>query len=328
MGAQAKALGRGGIAKVARLLEVNPSTVSRGLLELGFDVQFQQRVRRPGAGRKRLTVSDPGLMEALMGLVKPVGGRLDQPTPLQWTTLSTRSLATELTSQGHRISAWTVANLLSEAGFSIRASPGRLAPAKRSGHDAQFDQINRQVTAHLGAGQPVVVVSFGKREPAENGEAGKDTPARDRKNAHGDETKGPLDGGNGERRNGTRSVARSAARSPDQWVRVQPDWHTVRFALATLRAWGMQLWSSRHDVHRLLLVEEHSAPVAAGGHLLTSELSGLQAETSLRINQYRLPPGIVRWNKIEHQASLDCSVLHPDGHLTRHSVNLKLIVNA
>lgn len=296
MGAQARAFGRGGITRVARLLEVNPSTVSKGLLELSVENQFKHRVRRPGAGRKRLTVSDPGVTEALMRLMKPVGARIDQPVPLHWTTLSTRRLATELTSQGHRISAWTVTNLLSEAGFSIQTSPGRLTAAKRSGYDAQFARVSEQVTAHLSAGQPVIILGCGKREPAEKSADGRDGPAPD------------------------------TATSPDRWAWVPPDWHTMCFALATIQAWGMRLWGPRHDVHRLLVVEENREATRVGAALVTSELSGQPTGTGLRVDQCRLPPGIVRWNKVEDQVTADCSVLHHDGHRTRHIVNLKLIV--
>ena len=41
-------------------------------------------------------------------------------SPLRWTTKSTRWLADELTRQGHRVSADTVADLLREEGFSLQ----------------------------------------------------------------------------------------------------------------------------------------------------------------------------------------------------------------
>ena len=60
------------------------------------------RARRPGGGRKKLTVTDPGLKAALLGLVDP-GSRGDPESPLRWTTKSTRNLAGELTRQGHLV---------------------------------------------------------------------------------------------------------------------------------------------------------------------------------------------------------------------------------
>ena len=40
-------------------------------------------------------------------------------SPLRWTTKSTRSLAAELTAQGHRVSADTVGDLLLESLFTF-----------------------------------------------------------------------------------------------------------------------------------------------------------------------------------------------------------------
>src|SRR5215475_5876353 len=164
MGARADVLGRGGISRVARVAGVHPSTVSKGLVELGGSPQPPDRVRRPGAGRKRLTVSDPGLVSALLALIDPAGDEPSPAPPLQWTMKSTRRLAAELTGQGHRVSAWSVTKLLSEDGFSLQASPGNLSAARRSCHEAQFAHINAQAVAHLSAGQPVIVLGMRRRQ--------------------------------------------------------------------------------------------------------------------------------------------------------------------
>ena len=43
-------------------------------------------------------------------------------SPLRWTTNSARTLAAELTRQGHRVGADTVGDLLREEGFSLQGS--------------------------------------------------------------------------------------------------------------------------------------------------------------------------------------------------------------
>jgi hypothetical protein len=47
------------------------------------------RVRRAGGGRKKVTATDPALVEALLALVEPTR-RGDPESPLCWTTCSTR----------------------------------------------------------------------------------------------------------------------------------------------------------------------------------------------------------------------------------------------
>ncbi|GAA2973048.1 hypothetical protein GCM10010446_66870 [Streptomyces enissocaesilis] len=97
-------MGHGGIRAVARAAGVSETTVRRGLSELEAGESLVGQVRRPGAGRKRVADLDPGLRAALLGLVEP-DERGDPMSPLRWTTKSPRTLAAELTRQGHRIGA-------------------------------------------------------------------------------------------------------------------------------------------------------------------------------------------------------------------------------
>src|SRR5690625_422846 len=61
MGAEARALGHGGIRAVARAAGVREATVSAGAGELRAGAQPLGRTRRPGAGRKRAGERDPAL---------------------------------------------------------------------------------------------------------------------------------------------------------------------------------------------------------------------------------------------------------------------------
>ena len=79
------------------------------------------RVRRRGAGRKRLTAHDPSLEQALERLVDPVT-RGDPMGPLRWTCSSAARLVTELQAQGHAVSERTVNRLLHELGYSLQAN--------------------------------------------------------------------------------------------------------------------------------------------------------------------------------------------------------------
>src|SRR5215469_14709362 len=71
LGAEARALGHGGIRLVARAAGVREATVSLGVAELDSGTEPLGRVRRPGGGRKRAADLDPGLRAALLALVEP-----------------------------------------------------------------------------------------------------------------------------------------------------------------------------------------------------------------------------------------------------------------
>jgi hypothetical protein len=59
MGAEARALGHGGVAAVARAAGVSRVTLTRGVRELDAGDEPLGRTRRTGGGRKSVTKTDP-----------------------------------------------------------------------------------------------------------------------------------------------------------------------------------------------------------------------------------------------------------------------------
>jgi len=165
LGAEARVLGHGGIKLVARAAGVREGTVSRGVSELDAGEAPLGRARQAGGGRRRLVDLDPGLRPALLALVEP-DERGDPMSPLRWTTRSTRSIADELTRQGHRIGADTVADLLREEGFSLQGNAKTIEGRQHPDRDGQFRYLNEQVKVHQDAGDPVLSVDSKKKEPA------------------------------------------------------------------------------------------------------------------------------------------------------------------
>src|SRR5215472_2577616 len=149
-GAEARALGHGGIRLVARAAGVREATVSAGVDELDSGAGPLGRARRSGGGRKRAADLDPGLRPALLALVQP-DERGDPMSPLRWTTASTRNLAGELTRQGHKVSADTVGDLLREEGFSLQGNAKTLEGTRHPDRDAQFRYISEQARDHQAA---------------------------------------------------------------------------------------------------------------------------------------------------------------------------------
>jgi len=121
LASEATALGRGGIVRVAAASGTSTATIARGMAELAGCPSPTLRVRVPGAGRKRLTDTDPGLRPALESLIEP-HTRGDPVSPLRWTTFSLRALASTLTTQGHPVSASTVGHLLHTLGYSLQGT--------------------------------------------------------------------------------------------------------------------------------------------------------------------------------------------------------------
>ena len=163
LGAEARAIGRGGVKLVAKAAGASADTVSRGAGELESGIEPDGRVRRKGAGRPAVEEADPGLVPALDALVDPES-RGDPESPLRWTTKSTSHLAGELAARGYAVTAVTVARLLKQAGDSLQGNTKTVEGKQHPDRDAQFRYINAQVPVFQSAGDPVISVDTKKKE--------------------------------------------------------------------------------------------------------------------------------------------------------------------
>ena len=128
--AEARALGRGGIARVVEATGMSRQHGSRRPRELSWNrartrrrrrPRHPGRTRRPGGGRKRLSDHDPDLVKALERRIEPAT-RGDPESPLRWTSLSARHLADALSAEGHPVSERTVNRLLHSLGYSLQSN--------------------------------------------------------------------------------------------------------------------------------------------------------------------------------------------------------------
>jgi len=165
--AEARSHGRGGIAAVARVTGVSRRTIDRGLAELEREPEEKPlavgRVRRAGAGRKRLTEADPTVIKDLERLVEPAT-RGDPERPLRWTSKSAAKLAEGLRGLGHELVDRSVLRLLSGIGYTMQANVKTREGADHPDRDAQFQYINDTVARALGASQPVISVDTKHKE--------------------------------------------------------------------------------------------------------------------------------------------------------------------
>ena len=157
-------LGYGGVSLVHRACGLSRKAIAAGIYEIERgSSSLAERIRRPGAGRKNLAVSDPGLAAALDDLIGG-GTRGDPESPLRWVCKSTRTLAAELSQQHHPVSYVRVAQLLHEQNYSLQSNRKLEEGEDHPDRDAQFRHINSGVKRALAAGWPVISVDTKKKE--------------------------------------------------------------------------------------------------------------------------------------------------------------------
>ena len=161
-------LGRTGISKVSRLTGMSRPAIYRGIDELRRQRQWKpspagNRIRRPGGGRKSAAIADPEIPQLLRHILEETTAG-DPMSLLKWTGKSTRTMAEELTRQGHPVSAMTVCRCLWEMGYSLPGNVKSLEGKQHPDRDAQFRYINRQAQSFRRTGDPVISVDTKKKE--------------------------------------------------------------------------------------------------------------------------------------------------------------------
>jgi transposase len=294
---EARDIGRGGIALVARATGISDVTIWHGLKELeSGEVLEPGRIRRPGAGRKKVIEKDPTLLQDLESLVEPTASGHPQ-SPLRWSSKSLRKLAAALQEMGHAVSYRTVADLLREAGYTLqsnrKAQEGRGHPDR----DAQFRYINRSVTSFQRRRQPVISVDCKKKELVGSFKnAGREWRPKgkpERVKVHDF-----IVPENGKAiPYGVYDLTRNAG-----WVSVGIDHETATFAARTIKRWWQTMGKPVYPkARKLLITADSGGSNGARVRLWKWELQRLADATGLTITVCHFPPGTSKWNKIEHR---------------------------
>jgi hypothetical protein len=321
LGAVARAAGDGGTGAVARVTGVSWQTVANGAAELGSGlVAPPGRVRRPGAGRKKLAETDPGLVPALLALVED-SARGDPQSPLLWTTKSAKNLSDELTAAGHRCSPQTAWRLLRGQGFSAQANAKAAEGRRHPDRDAQFRYIAARAREHLAAGQPVISVDAKKKElVGEFAQGGREwrpagDPVRVRCHDFPDE-----DGGHAIPY-GIYDVAANTG-----FVNVGTDHNTAAFAVESVRRWWELMGQDAYPAAgRLLICCDAGGANDWRSRAWKAGLARLAQETGLEVTVCHFPPGTSKWNKIEHRLFSQITLAWRGRPLTSHDVIINTI---
>jgi Rhodopirellula transposase DDE domain len=294
---EAQSLGRGGIAAVSEATGLARTTIRRGLAELGDpDALTPDRQRRPGAGRKSAAAANPGLPAALERLVEPES-RGDPESPLRWTCQSTRRLAAELTTQGHRVGPTAVRHLLHAAGYSLQANRKTREGQSHADRDAQFRHINRRVKAQQRQGEPTISVDTKKKEVLGNKKNPGQTWQPKGRPVEVDTHDFPDPKTGKAVPYGVYDLLHDEA-----WVSVGLSSDTAEFAVASIRCWWKRRGRRRHPgATRLFITADSGGSNGHRNRLWKVELQKFADATGLEIEVSHYPPGTSKWNKIEHR---------------------------
>ena len=324
---EARAAGRGGISAVSVVTGMSRNTIKQGLKELEQQKNAEPsgRVRRTGGGRKKATAKQPGLLEALQGIIESAI-RGDPETDLLWVSMSQRQLAKALQARGFKVTHKTVRRLLKDLGYSLQANAKTKEGANHPDRNAQFEHINALVNSFRDDGQPAISVDTKKKELVGDFKnkgrtlrpKGKPEPVRVHDFIIKDKDHG---------RASPYGVYDIAAN--EGWVNVGVDHDTAAFAVESIRRWWRNLGKKRYadKANRLLITADCGGSNGARVRLWKIELQKLANETGMSITVAHHPPGTSKWNRIEHRMFSHISMNWRGKPLVSHQVIVQLIAS-
>ena len=296
LGGDAEVLGRGGVTLVSKLSGVSRPTIILGKKELNSDIELAgtKRIRRSGGGRKKETIKQEGLENALRLLMEPIT-RGHPESVLMWTCVSTRNLALLLKEKGYEVSYKIVGRLLSEMGYSLQANvKGFEASAQHPDRNEQFHYINTLATSYITEKQPVISVDTKKKELVGNYKNG-GKEYRPKKNARqvnahdfGNERASPY---------GIYDISHN-----EGFVNVGTSYDTSQFAVDSINQWWLLLGKERYpQAKQILITADGGGSNGSRVKLWKTSLQKFVNESNLEVTVCHFPPGTSKWNKIEHK---------------------------
>jgi hypothetical protein len=284
--------GRGGLRWVCETIGMSHNTIVRGMKEIRERRQLPEgeqsvsaRIRQKGGGRKLLEEKDNELLLALRRMVEPTS-RGDPMKPLCWTTLSTYTIADELTKEGHAVSPRTVASMLKADDYRLQSNRKTKEGKQHPDRNEQFEYINRQSLRFMREGEPVVSVDTKKKELIGN-YGNKRREWRPKGEALKVEVHDFMDKGLG------KSIPYGVydIQGDEGWVSVGIDHDTAEFAAEALRRWWKKMGKERYGgAKKILIMADGGGNNGSRSRLWKVALQVLANKTGLKISICHFPP--------------------------------------
>jgi len=293
---KATEIGYGGITKVKALTSMSRTTITKGIRELRDQEQLEKKIRKEGAGRKKITNINENIVRELE-LIMNENTAGDPMSALKWTCKSTRNISDELNKKGIKVSYRTVYNLLSEADYTLQGNKKTLGNSNSENRDEQFIHINSEVKKYIDNNEPVISVDAKKKEQVGNF---KNTGQIWRKKSDPKKVHDHDFASLGEGvaiPHGTYDIQKN-----EGFVNVGIDLDTAEFAVNGIRQWWYLMGKKNYPkAKKLLVCADSGESNGSRNRTWKINLQKLSDEIKIEITVCHYPPGTSKWNKIEHR---------------------------
>ncbi len=323
VGAEATALGYGGIKLISDMTGMSRNTVARGIREIENGDDDVTRVRHKGSGRKKLISKYTEIRNLIEDIIAP-STRGDPENPLRWTCKSVRNISDFLTEKGYSTSRQSVARILHDMEYSLQGNRKTKVGVKdHPDRDQQFRFISKICKRFLSKGYPVISVDTKKKELV--GEYKNDGREWHKKHeglkVNGHDFPGPKV---------SKAIPYGIYDIGDNsgWVNIGVTADTAEFAVSSIRYWWQYVGSRRYpNAKELLICADASGSNGYRLRLWKKELQKFSNARGIAVSVCHFPPGTSKWNKIEHRLFSFISINWRGKPLTSYQVIINLIVS-
>jgi len=321
--AMALSLGYGGNNEIRSITKLNPDTIKLGIEQLTNPRQIDDdRIRRPGGGRKSLISINPELEQVILKLIEE-STQGDPESPLLYTSRSLENIKKALLDLGWTVSSPVISEILKKNEYSLQANKKRFEGATSENRDSQFKYINEIVKKAIKEHNPTISVDSKKKENVGNYKnAGKEyhkkgEPVEVSAYDFPDKKSGKVTP------YGIYDLAKN-----NGWVNVGCDHDTAEFAVFSVHQWWLNLGKKLYpQATELIITADGGGSNSAVSKLWKYKLQELSNTINLPITVCHFPPGTSKWNKIEHRMFSAISMNWRGKPLTTHEIIIKLISN-
>ena len=220
----------------------------------------------------------------------------DPMSEQKWHRSSLRHLMDELAQLGYWLSHTTIARLLKEMNYSLKANTKRLAGCQHPDRELQFQYIASQRAVFLGAGLPVISVDTKKKELIGNFKnAGQEWCLEAR----------PVNDHDFEQDALGKAVPYGIYDQTHQrgFVYVGQSADTPQFAVEMIVRWWQEIGQSLYpNADKILILADAGGSNGCRPRLWKQQLQELLADQlGLEVTICHYPTGASKWNPIEHR---------------------------
>jgi hypothetical protein len=281
---EAQAIGSGGIAEVSRITGFSPDTIAKGLKELDSEDTALEvgKSRKLRSKKKSIKERYPDILADLNRIIENEQAR--KGNILHYTDKSAESISASLKQKGLNVSASVIGNLLKEQGYNLRKSKMKMGTQGGPEVEKQFMRINKKARSCLKRGEAALVIEAKEFDRSRCKEAAAGMVYDRQYLADRLGTGDPL---------AYYELFRNKG-----FVNTGLSGDIARIAIECLGKWcETERFERYRGTERMLLVADFCGDSVAWAPQLRSLADRLQK----KITALHFPPGITRWDKVEHR---------------------------